>query len=247
MNSGNADESRCEWWELFYVPFNVKINNQYCTIPFSTTAAHTLPIIIYLCCTFMLSFFILSNQNYLDRSLENARSHSKNIDQDELFELNKEANRQILQNPGMRVIISITITYKCFISFVCTIIVFWIGVAFLCGQWDNFPDYWLITSSTLSVLCMSSIVLFVFQTSLLLFDENIGLLLFIRDLDRSSILFKFLSQMDLFNIWFLYLLSARLSAYYQESRRAIFILLVFIFVLIILLFSLGGMDFILIY
>jgi hypothetical protein len=247
MNSGRANESRCEWWELLFVPFNVKINNQYCTVPHSTTAAYTIPIVVYLCSTFMLSFFILSNQNYLDRSLENARSHSKNIEQDEFFELNKEANRQILQNPGMRVIISITIVYKCLISFVCAIIIFWIAVAFLCGQWDNFPDYWLITSSTLSVLCLSSLVLFVFQSSLLLFDENIGLVLLIKDLDRSSILFKLLSQLDLFNIWFLYLLSARLGTYYHESRWTIFILLIFIFLLIILLSSLGGMDFILIY
>jgi hypothetical protein len=247
MNSHNADKLSYDWWELYFIPFNLKSDTKDCIRINATTVACTIPLAIYICSIFMFSFLILSNQHYLEKSLENAKSNIKNKELTEFFELNEEATKQILQNPGMRVAISTTITLKCFVSLVSAMIIFWLFIALFRGEWGNFLDYWLICSSSLSVLVLSSLTLFVLQWSLLLFDDNISLIILLKEPDKSYIIYKLIKQVDLFNVWFLYLLSSRLGSLYQESRMIIFILLVCIFIILILVVSFIGMDFILTY
>lgn len=245
MRVPDAEIARPEWWELYCVPYHSKNNSPEPCVPIPTTAAYILPVIIYACTIFTFSFLITSNQNFIDKSMENVKANIKTKEQAEFFADHEETNRQILQNPGMRLFISTTMTVKCLVSLAGTLMVFWISISLVSGQWNNFQEFWLISSSSLSIFLLSSLTLFILHWLTLLFDGTISFVLFMKGADKSSFLYNFIGQLDLFNIWFLYLLSARLAPIYNESRHVVFIFFIIVFVMMFLLFFFLGINFIL--
>ena len=246
MKNNLVEENEIEWWELFFIPFTSKSAELNCANLRVTTAANILPIIILLSSIFAFSYILLTNESYLKRNLDNAKARITDSEQYHVFELNEEANYQILRNPGMRLIIAMKITLKYSFSLLCTTILYGLGIALFSGLWNNFPKYWFIVSSCFGVLLLNSLILFLLRWSLLLIDDNISLALVMHDTDVSNILYKLAKEVDVFNVWFLFLLSSRLERVFNESRLILFMFLLSTFILIIISFSLLGIDYFLI-
>jgi hypothetical protein len=241
----DAEVARPEWWELYCIPYHSKKKSPEQLLPNPTAAAFILPVVIYACAIFTFSFLITSNQTFIDKSMESVKANIKTKEQAEYFADHEEANRQILQNPGMRVFISTTMTFKCLVTLAGTLMIFWISVSLLSGQWKNSQEFWLISTSSLSILLLCSLTLFILHSLTLLFDGTISFVLFMKGADKSSFLYNFIAQLDLFNIWFIYLLSVRLAPIYNESRYVLFVFFISVFVMTFLIFFFLGINFIL--
>jgi hypothetical protein len=246
MDSNVSRENEIEWWELFFIPFPSKSMELRCVSPRITTTANILPLILLLSSIFAFSYLLLTNENYLKRNLESAKARITDNEQYRVFELTEEANCQILRNPGVRLIIAMRITLKYSLSLLCTICLFGVGIVLFSGRWNKFKEYWFLVSSSLGVLLLNSLILFLLRWSLLLIDDNISLTLVMQDTDISNILYKLAKQVDLFNLWFLFLLSTRLERVFNETRLVLFLVFMLTFIIIIISFSLLGIDYFLI-
>jgi len=236
---------RGDWWELYFIPVQSRTGGPSSVLPAATSSAYGMPLLLFLCVNFLCSFLLMSNQNFMDRSFENAKSRITNNEQAAFLEHTEEANRQILQHPGMRIAISTTLTFKGLISFLSTAVLFWFAFALYSGRWNTIPEFWLVMTSSWSILVLGSIVFFILQFSLLTFDDKPGFAWLFRELKRSSFTYELINQFDLFTVWFIYLLSSRLGRLYGEHRFVLFILFTLIIILIHLLFHLLGVDFML--
>ena len=245
MDWPTASRSFVPWWKAYLSALPHRGGEDAVEIPEPTTAAVTLPFLLLMTSLFCSTFIIFSNERYLDRIVDDAMTHATTREQRETLELNREGNKQILDNPAIRFVIASKVTLRYALSFSATLFLFWLTLAGMSGRWDSFAVYWLIAMSSTAMLLLAAAVMFLLRWFFFLGDHNLSLGFLLTSPDFSGVPFRLLSQLDLFNLWFLWLLSSRLSPIYRERTATLFVVFVSLLVIEILFSSLVGVDFVL--
>ncbi len=246
MNQQPVLKENIQWWRLFLSLFPRSSDKNSARIPHPTAAAYAFPLVILVASIFLSEFLIFSNEEYLDHIVENAVSRATTREQQETLELSREANKQILHNPGIRVLMAARIAMRYVLSFAATLVLFWLALAGLSGRWESFPDFWRVAISSTGVLLIGVGVLFLLRWFFYLADNTVSVALLLQKPDFSGVLFSLLSNLDLFNVWFLILLSSRLSAMYHERTATLFEIFLLVLIAEILSSSLLHVGFFLV-
>jgi hypothetical protein len=235
-----------QWWKLFLSMFPRNSDENSARIPHPTAAAYAFPLVILVASIFLSEFLIFSNEDYLDHIVDNAMTRATTREQQETLELNREANKQILRNPGIRVLMASGIVMRFILSLIASFVLFWLSLAGVSGRWESFPEFWRVALSSTSVLVIGVGVLLFLRWFFYLADNNLSLVLLLHKPDFDGVLFSLLSNLDLFNAWFLFLLSSRLSSIYHESTATLFVIFLVILIIEILFSSLVHASFFLV-
>lgn len=246
MNDRPAQQGNAPWWILYPSIIPLLNRENPARIPHPTTSAYTLPFLLLASAVFLSLFFLSSNEGYLDRIIDNAETHAHSREQRETLELNREANKQIVRNPGIRFVIAATVAARYSLSLLVTLALFWLAIAGMSGRWESFLEFWLVATSSTGVLLLAAGIQFFLRWFFFLSDYNVSLVLLLPRPDFSGVLFNLLLQVDIFNVWFLWLLSSRCSIIYQEKTAVLFIIFISILVIEVLVSSLLHIDFLLV-
>lgn len=229
------ERKKVSWDDLLFAYIILVRTKRPQTVLPSTAFTTLIPLVILTTAVFFSSFVILSNNQYLDSIIDEASARARTQEEREVVEMSREGNKEILQNPGLRFLISGKVMVKYVLSLGILLVLFWLALAAISGKWDGVMEFCAVAMFSTAPLLFGVVLTFVLRWSLLIAGEPLSLAMILNQPDYSSIQYRFLAAVDPFRVWFIWFLATRLSVLYQESRVMLFAL----FLLVTLTASLG--------
>lgn len=225
-----------EWWQQYFRPFFRRSNIYLQLPPKPTFLAYLLPLTIFALTVFACVYWLYSNEYFIEHTLSKAEINAKTIEARERIEHTREGMSYILKNPAFRLLLSAEYIFTVVKSLLSFLFFTWLLLSALSGKWQTFLSFWLLSSSSLSMLTIGVFVNSVLKIVLLREVVAVGPLLFFNSYELADEYIAILAQFDFFLIWYFGLLSLRLSSLYQEKSSTVFVLCISCWSIIVLLF-----------
>jgi len=229
---------RIEWWRQYLSPFFKPSDTQLKSPPSPTFFAYTLPLAIFALTVFACTYWLYSNDNFIEQTLSNAETQAKTVEDVERIERTREGLEYILKNPGIRMLLTGRMVFVVTRSLILFLLLVWLLLSALSSRWHVFLPFWLLSSGATSILSLGLIVNSILKVVLLQKVAVIGPLWFLSSYDPDEPFPIILAQFDVFLLWFFGVLSFRVSHLFEEKPSIVFILCVACWMIIILVLRL---------
>ncbi len=229
---------RIAWWQHYLSPFYKFSDTRLKSPPSSTLFAYILPFVILACTVFGCTYWLYSNEYFIEQALSKAEAQAKTLEDVERIERTRDGLEYALRNPGIRVLLSGVMVFVVIRSLVLFLLLMWLLLSVLSSRWKLFLPFWLLSSSATSILSLGLIVNSVLKVVLLQEMAVIGPLLFMSQFDSNDPFPTILAQFDVFLLWFFGVLSFRVSYLFEEKPSLVFILCVSCWMILILILRL---------
>lgn len=194
-----------------------------------------LPFIVYLLIVFFSNWTLISNNHFIEATLNKIENRlSEEADQEAVIET-IEMTKEVLNNPGYRIIVSLTTTWINLRSLILYLLVSFAVISLISGEWRNFRAYLLVSSMVINLLTIGCIIDLFLKLTLLDAGANLSLAFLVTNCN-VSLLDSLSNQVELFSLWFLLSLSTEISIIYRES----FLTVLFTMIMIWFLCQVGG-------
>ncbi len=235
-------KKKISWDDILFAYVALGFAKTFWTQPHLTVVASLVPLVVLSVSVFLSAFVLLSNERYLDATVDEALARAKTQEQRDVVEMSREGNKTILQNLGMRVVIGGEIVLRYAVSLVIILAVFWLALAAISGKWERFIEFWSVAMLSTAPLLFGVVLTFILRWLLLVPGEPLSLVMLVNQPDYSIVAHRFLTTLEPFSLFFVWLLATRLSTLHQESRGILFTLFVLVFVVVNLGWSLLGVH-----
>lgn len=208
---------RLPWWQQYLWPSLHRQNRWSQSVPTPTFSAYTVPAAILLLAVFVCTFWILSDEYFLEQVTAKAHSRATTEEQQETIERAREATKLAFENPSARIWVGLKITWAVARTFFVFLVFSWLLLSWISGKWDLFLQFYLLALTSTSTISIGIVVHTILR--IVLQEEIVGLspVVLIQRIDFSNPAHFLLARIDLFTAWFLWVLSMRASRAYGES------------------------------
>jgi hypothetical protein len=198
------------WWKFYLRPVLHPRSPWALPPDGNPVTASVLPALIFLSVCFATAYWILSDEQFL-RSLVSKNGTAANPE----FEEAREAMERAIGNPALKVFVSLDSTLTRGRSVLSVLLLSSLSIAVLSGE-GRWKEYLLASSFSTAVLSAGVIVqaIVILQTGEHDWSPSFARLL--NSPGRAMLHGRFLNHLDVFSVWFLCSLAARLSAVSSE-------------------------------
>lgn len=235
-NNFSPTRSEPDWWQQYFRPFFKRSDILLQLPPKPTLFAYILPLILFAFAVFVCVYWLYSNDYFIEQILARAEVGAKTMEEKERVERTREGMSYILKNPAFRLLLSAEYTFTVVKSLLLFLFFVWLLLSTLSSRWQNFLSFWLVSSSSLSVLTIGILVNSVLKVALLREVATVGPLLLLDSHGFTSEYVAIIAQFDVFLIWYFSLLSFKLSSLYEEKPLTVFVICISCWTIITLLF-----------
>jgi len=171
---------------------------------------------------FISTYYLYSSEYFVNQTLAKAEAEARTATDLERLEHTREGLEWILRNPGVRMLVSAEMTFTVTRSYLGFLLLVWIFLSLLSGKWHLFSSFWLVSSSSLSVLSLGVLVNGMLKVLFLRETVAISPLWLLNSQDSQNLVVVLFAQCDLFFLWFCALVAKRASMVYEEKSPYVF-------------------------
>lgn len=121
-----------------------------------------------------------------------------------------------MRTPLARMLLSFEVGWVSTRSLLLFMFAHWILLSLLTERWALFPTYWIASGTSTSVITLGVVLNTLMKIALLSEDIVLGPSALLGSYDSSNIFHSILKSSDIFSLWYLVLLSLRISRLYEE-------------------------------
>jgi hypothetical protein len=193
---------RIEWWQQYFTPLFKPSDTRLKSPPSPTFFAYSLPLVIFACTVFACTYWLYSNDYFIEQLLSRAEAQAKTLEDVERIERTREGLELALRNPGLRVLFSGNMVFVVIRSLILFLLLVWLLLSTLYRRWHLFLPFWLLSSGATSILSLGLIANSILKVVLLQEVAVVGPLFFFGQFDANDPLAIIIAQFDLFLLWF---------------------------------------------
>lgn len=162
-----------------------------------------------------------SNEYFIEQLHRQAEARATTAEQRETIELSREATDRVLKNPAFRLLMSLEVVFVSVRSLLILLLIVWIALSILAERLSLFLPFWLLASTSTSILSLGTVINTIVKIALLQGNTPFSPMFFFGSYDGADPIHFVLARSDIFSLYFLSLVSFRASAIYQEKPLVI--------------------------
>ncbi len=234
IGSREAHHDPTSWWQTYFTFGLSWRNGQEAVVPEATSIAYTIPWLLFILVLITSVYSIVSNEYFFERLHEKALARARTQEEREAFEQVREGTEAALKNPAIRLAFSVEIATISVRTLGILLVVVWVVCSALSSTPNSFRSFFLMFSSSTSILSLGVIVHTLM--TLWLQEEIIGLspMRFFEHWDSTNPVHFILARMDVFTVWFFWVCSIQVSRLFHEKALLLFTVFVSTWLILLL-------------